>query len=76
MDILRNIENDTFGYCGVTAIRSKYQERLQLTICSFNNCRYLGTFKYPDYSTVQLLYLWDKKVVKIFWEMNLDTFWD
>ena len=49
MDIFRNIENDTFGYGGITAKQSKYQERLQLMIC-------------PDYSTVQLLYLWDKKV--------------
>ena len=31
-------------------------------ICSFTNCWYPGTFIYPYYSTVQLLYLWDKKV--------------
>ena len=33
-------------------------------ICSFTNCWYPGTLEviYPDYSTVQLLYLWDKKV--------------
>ena len=62
MDILRNIGNDTFGYCGITAKRSKYQERLQLMICSFTNCRWPGTFKYPGYSTVQMLYLWDKKI--------------
>ena len=62
MDIFRNIRNDTFGYGGITAKRSKHQERPLLMICSFTNCWYPGTFIYPDYSTVQLLYLWDKQV--------------
>ena len=62
MDIFRNIENDTFGYGGITAKQSKYQERPQLMISSFTNRWYPGTFIYPDYSTVQLLYLWDKNV--------------
>ena len=38
MDIFRNIGNNTFGYGGTTAKRSKYQETLQLMICSFTNC--------------------------------------
>ena len=42
MDISRNIRNDTFGYGGITAKRSKYQERLQSIICSFTDCRYPG----------------------------------
>ena len=62
MDIYRNIRNDTLGYGGITAKQSKHQEIPQLMICSFTNCWYPGTFIYPDYSTVQLLYLWNKKV--------------
>ena len=62
MDIFRNIRNDTFGYGGITAKRSKHQERPLLMICSFTNCWYPGTSIYPYYSTVHLLYLWDKKV--------------
>ena len=32
MDILRNIGNDSFSYCGIAAKQFKYQERLQLMI--------------------------------------------
>ena len=38
MDIYRNIRNDTLGYGGITAKRSKHQEIPQLMICSFTNC--------------------------------------
>ena len=62
MDIFRKIRNDTFGYGKITAKRSKLQEIPQLMICSFADCWYPGTFIYPYYSTVQFLYLWDKKV--------------
>ena len=53
MDNFRNIRNVTFGIGGITAKRSKHQERPLLMICSFTNCWYPGTFIYPDYSTVQ-----------------------
>ena len=63
MDIFWNSENDTLGYGGITAKQSKYQEGLQSMICSFTYRWYPGTFIYPDYSTVRLLYLWDKNVL-------------
>ena len=61
MDIFRIIRNDTFGYGGITAKRSKHQERPLLMICSFSNCWY-PEVPSSTQSTLQLLYLWDEKV--------------
>ena len=48
MAIFWNTKNNTFGYGGITAKQSKYQERLQLMICSFTNRWYPGTFIHPE----------------------------
>ena len=62
MDVFRNIVNDTPCYGRITAKPSKYKYNLQLMIHFYTNYPRPGTFTSPWHSSLQLLYLWDKKV--------------